>query len=89
MANADVRRTPSSLKAVNNMMYSDGVASFSVYVESMPSAGAGNLVSQIGATAVVTHLASGPQDEKHLVTVVGEVPMATAQRIAESITYQP
>ena len=89
MANADVRRTPSSLKAVNNMMYSDGIASFSVYIESMPQSGAGNLASRTGATVVVTHLAPGPEDEEHLVTVVGEVPMATARRIARSIYYRP
>jgi negative regulator of sigma E activity len=45
------------------------------------------LVSRNGATVAVTHMAHGPNDAPHLVTVVGEVPVATAQRIARSVSY--
>ncbi|MFK7914068.1 MAG: MucB/RseB C-terminal domain-containing protein [Pseudomonadales bacterium] len=85
MAAADVRRKPSTLKNVNTMMYSDGIAAFSVFIEDMPEAGAGNIESRNGATVAVTHLAQ--QRPPRLVTVVGELPTATARRIAESVDF--
>ncbi|MEM1232189.1 MAG: MucB/RseB C-terminal domain-containing protein [Pseudomonadota bacterium] len=84
MAAADVRRKPSTLKNVNTMMYSDGIATFSVFIEAMPQAGAGNLVSRNGATVAVTHLAR--LAKPHLVTVVGELPTPTAKKIAQSVS---
>jgi sigma-E factor negative regulatory protein RseB len=86
MAAADVRRTPSQLKAVDTMMYSDGLAAFSVFVEDMPPAGAASMVSRKGATVAVTQVLAGESpDSRHLVTLVGELPTGTAQRIAQSI----
>lgn len=89
MASWDIRRTPSSLKPVDTLMYSDGLAAFSVFIEDMPEAGANALVSRSGATVAVSEVvAGGPQDAvNHLVTVVGEIPTDTAQRIAQSIRY--
>ncbi|MBS3803099.1 MAG: MucB/RseB C-terminal domain-containing protein [Oleiphilaceae bacterium] len=64
--------------------FSDGLATFSVFVEStgdivMPAG-----VSRIGATtAYMRH--SELADASFLITVVGEVPPATAMRIAESV----
>ncbi len=84
MAAADIRRAPSSLKSVNTMMYSDGLAAFSVFVEDMPDAGAASMVSRNGATVAVTHrVESG--SAPYLVTLVGEIPTSTAQRIARSV----
>lgn len=85
MAAADVRRKPSTLKDVNTMMYSDGIAAFSVFIEDMPQSGAGNIESRNGATVAVTHLAR--QQPPRLVTVVGELPTATARRIAQSVDF--
>jgi sigma-E factor negative regulatory protein RseB len=87
MAAADLRRTPAGLKAVNTLMYSDGLAAFSVFVEDMPEAGAASLVSRNGATIAVTHMVDGPEGEA-LVTLVGEVPEATAHRIARSVYFE-
>ena len=84
MAAADVRRTPADLKPVDTMMYSDGLAAFSVFVEDMPSSGASNMVSRKGATVAVTQVLQMAQ-ARHLITLVGELPTATAQRIAQSI----
>lgn len=86
---ADIRRTPSKLKTVNTMMYSDGLAAFSVFVEDMPESGAANMVSRNGATVAVTHFVPGPNQKNALVTLVGEVPEDTAWRVAKSIYYQP
>jgi sigma-E factor negative regulatory protein RseB len=88
MAAADIRRTPESSQAVHTLMYSDGLAVFSVFIESMPEAGAANLISRSGATVAVTEtVLGGPDQSNHLVTVVGEIPTATAQRIARSVRY--
>jgi sigma-E factor negative regulatory protein RseB len=88
MALWDTRRTPSSLKSVDTLMYSDGLAAFSVFIEDMPESGASSLVQRSGATVAVSEVvAGGPQDAHHLVTVVGEIPTATAQRIAQSVRY--
>lgn len=86
MAAADVRRTPGELKPVDTMMYSDGLAAFSVFIEDMPPAGAASMVSRKGATVAVTEVLEGAADDaRHLITLVGELPTPTAQRIAQSI----
>jgi negative regulator of sigma E activity len=46
------------------------------------------VVSRSGATVAVSEIVSGgPHESNHLVTVVGEIPTATAQKIAQSIRY--
>lgn len=85
MAAADIRRAPSSLKAIDTLMYSDGLAAFSVFVEDMPDSGAASMVSRNGATVAVTHRVSGSRDHPYLVTLVGEIPTPTAKRIARSV----
>ena len=89
MAASDIRRTPSTLKSVDTMMYSDGLAAFSVFIEDMPPAGAASMVTRRGATVAVTHLVADPERAHHLITLVGELPTTTAQRIAESIQLRP
>ena len=84
LAVAAVRRPPDQPRGVSTLVFSDGLAAFSVFVEAMPEAGAGTLLSRNGATVVVTRSAVG-DDGDHLVTVVGEVPIATARRIAAGI----
>jgi sigma-E factor negative regulatory protein RseB len=85
MASADIRRTPNSLKTINTMMFSDGLAAFSVYIEELPAAGAASMVSRSGATVAVTHTLEVSPDQLYLVTLVGEIPTATARRIAQSV----
>jgi sigma-E factor negative regulatory protein RseB len=84
MATADIRRKIETDGVVSILMYSDGLASFSIFVEDLPDGGAAKMVSQHGATVAVTHTVAG-DDGKHLVTLVGEIPLATAQRIIETI----
>jgi len=85
MAAADIRRAPSSLKSIDTLMYSDGLAAFSVFVEDMPERGAASMVSRNGATVAVTHRVNGTGEHPYLVTLVGEIPTPTAQRIARSV----
>lgn len=69
------------------LTFSDGLAAFSVFVEAMPETGAGHVVSRSGATVALTHMAASARGN-HLVTVVGEVPVATARRIAASVDHK-
>ncbi len=87
MTGADVHRPADDPKDVNTLTYSDGLAAFSVFVEAMPRSGAGSVVSRSGATVVLTHLLPGVGGD-HLVTVVGEVPVATARRVAAGVYYK-
>ena len=84
MTSADTRQTQGEPPHVNTLVFSDGLAAFSVFIEAMPESGAGNIVARNGATVVLTHLAEGAAGY-HLVTVVGEVPVATARRIAAGV----
>jgi len=88
LAGSNVRKTMSDEKSINTLMFSDGLAAFSVFIEDMPPAGAASVVTRSGATVAVTHLTPGPGDKQHLVTLVGELPTATALRIASSIRFQ-
>ncbi len=100
LVSADVRRAPGSDRPVSRLMYTDGLAAFSVFVEAMPEPGAASVESRNGATVAVTQPlglenstgaavshASGAGESalRHLVTVVGEIPVGTARRIAGSI----
>ncbi|MDH3643556.1 MAG: MucB/RseB C-terminal domain-containing protein [Gammaproteobacteria bacterium] len=85
MAASDIRSPPGSLDSVDTMMFSDGLAAFSVFIEDMPPAGAASMISRRGATVAVTHLVADSKQAHHLITLVGELPTLTAQRIAQSI----
>ncbi len=64
--------------------FSDGLATFSVFVEASGSVPMPTGASRIGATtAYMRHLEAG--DKGYLVTVIGEIPPATAMRVAESV----
>jgi len=87
MAASEWRHPGQQSRALATQMYSDGLAAFSVFIEEMPAEGASNLVSRKGATVAVTHRTAGPDGVPHLVTVVGEVPTATAERVARAVRF--
>ena len=64
--------------------FSDGLAAFSVFVEPATEANQKTDQLQRGATVVYSYAANS-EDQTHRITVVGEIPKATAQRIAQSI----
>ena len=70
---------------IETLMFSDGLAAFSVFIEPVPETGAGSVVSQSGATVALTWRVAGGAQGQSLVSVVGEVPVATAHRIATSV----
>ena len=76
------RKTPDSEQFVQQMVYTDGLASFSVFIEkqtsSSPTGG-----SSMGAVNAYIRILNN-----HSITAIGEVPAITVMRVAESIIYQ-
>jgi sigma-E factor negative regulatory protein RseB len=75
---------PNSDQPADHMIISDGLASISVYIEPF------GVESQafVGASRMGALNVFGAVFEDHQVTVVGEVPQATVEMIAQSIKYQ-
>ncbi|MFN3236850.1 MAG: MucB/RseB C-terminal domain-containing protein [Pseudomonadales bacterium] len=64
------------------MVFTDGVATLSVFVEKRSRNTLGEMQTQVGGTVVLSKPIEGSQDH---ITVIGEVPFATAKRVAESV----
>ncbi len=81
LTEARVRTLPGSEHAVDHMVYTDGLASVSVFVEPAEATDRelGGL-SRIGAAHAYTIIHAGQQ-----ITAVGEVPPATVEQIARSL----
>lgn len=79
-------RRPSPLggQELLTQVYGDGLASISVFIEPLHEAQAGDAHSQAGPTAINSRQHSTPQGE-FMVTVLGEVPPATVERVALSM----
>jgi len=84
MTDSHMRHKPGSVSQVSSLMFSDGLAAFSIYVEPMPKAGAASMLSQNGATVAVTHQIE-EQGQYFLVTLVGEIPVETARNIVTTV----
>lgn len=68
----------------DTLMYTDGLTSFSAFIEPVASESALDGRAQKGATVVyLSSLRRG--EDSYRVTVVGEVPLQTAQRVASAI----
>ena len=82
--NADNNDREAMLQPSHIQAFSDGLASFSVFIEAL---GEGNMpegASVVGATVAYAHQLEW-QRHKYMVTVVGEVPVTTAMKVAETI----
>ena len=66
----------------SGMVFTDGVATVSVFVEKRTGKSLGELQTQVGGTVVLSKPIKGSEDQ---ITVVGVVPFATATRLAESV----
>ncbi len=67
-----------------HLLYSDGLASFSVYIEDGMQGYQGSRLEVIGSVHVFTGLLEGRQ-----ITVVGEVPVATVEFVGRSLRRTP
>lgn len=80
---SNVQREPGGHVPVTHLLYSDGLARVSVFLESVEGE-ASDARTQLGPTAAVSRRQSTPKGDV-MVTVVGEVPLGTAERIALSM----
>ncbi|MGX4730649.1 MucB/RseB C-terminal domain-containing protein [Pseudomonas corrugata] len=84
LTNSAVRKDPQTGAQVSSLMYDDGLARFSVFLEPLNGATVTDTRTQLGPTAAVSRRLTTPQGEM-MVTVVGEIPIGTAERIALSM----
>ena len=84
LINSAARKDPDTQVQVSSLMYDDGLARFSVFLEPLNGANATDTRTQLGPTAAVSRRLTTPQGEM-MVTVVGEIPIGTAERIALSM----
>lgn len=86
MAGCDIRRLQASNIEVNAMVYSDGMSSFTVFIEKLGSENETSTMpnNQFGATASFsTEL--NTESGNYLITVMGELPMKAVEKIAKSV----
>ena len=89
MAAASLSAAPMRDAPVQTLSYSDGIASLSVFVERAWSDTAWTRQRRQGATSAVMRELENEDGARFLVTVVGEVPMATAERVAAAVRPMP
>ena len=78
------RRSPASDESVACQVYDDGLARFSVYMEPLRGAVVEDVRTQLGPTVAVSRRLK-TDDGDVMVTVVGEIPLGTAERVALSM----
>jgi sigma-E factor negative regulatory protein RseB len=84
LSSSAVRKDQASSAQVSNLMYDDGLASFSVFVEPISGSAATDTRTQLGPTVAVSRRLTTAKGDV-VVTVVGEVPIGTAERVALSL----
>jgi sigma-E factor negative regulatory protein RseB len=84
LTSSNARKDPETKTQVNSLMYDDGLARFSVFLEPLNGATVTDTRTQLGPTVAVSRRLTTPQGEM-MVTVVGEIPIGTAERIALSM----
>lgn len=78
------RKDPDTKTQVSSLMYDDGLARFSVFLEPLNGATVVDTRTQLGPTVAVSRRLTTP-DGDMMITVVGEIPIGTAERIALSM----
>ncbi|NBA95403.1 MucB/RseB C-terminal domain-containing protein [Pseudomonas sp. R5(2019)] len=84
LTSSSVRQDPQTKSTVSSLMYDDGLARFSVFLEPLNGSAAVDTRTQLGPTVAVSRKVTTPKGEV-MVTVVGEIPIGTAERIALSM----
>ncbi|EIK98178.1 sigma E regulatory protein MucB/RseB [Pseudomonas sp. M47T1] len=87
LAGSSVRKDPDSKVTVSSLMYDDGLARFSVFLEPLNGTVGTDTRTQLGPTSAVSRRLTTPKGDV-MVTVVGEIPIGTAERIALSMRAQ-
>lgn len=84
LTSSTARKDPETKTQVDSLMYGDGLSRFSVFLEPLNGATVIDTRVQLGPTVAVSRRLSTSEGEM-MVTVVGEIPVGTAERIALSM----
>ena len=84
LISSSVRIDPKTKSEVTSLLFDDGLTRFSVFVEPLQGAAVADARVQLGPTVAVSRHLTTPQGNM-MATVVGEIPMGTAERIALSM----
>ena len=76
------RQIPGTDNFVHQMVYTDGLASLSIFIEKQTSVTTSGMSSMGAVNAYIRIL------NNHSVTAIGEVPAITVRQLAESVSYQ-
>ena len=80
----ELRRRMGESKPVGQVVYSDGLAAVSVFIEPLEGRSAARTgLASMGAIHIYTR-----EVANHMVTVVGEAPALSVQRIADAVEYR-
>ena len=88
----DIKNFPVSNEPVNTLMYTDGLAAYSVFIEKNNSSNkqskqsySGNAtIRQFGGTLAYSHQIEA-SDHPYTITVLGELPAESLKRVAQSV----
>ncbi|MDE2033228.1 MAG: MucB/RseB C-terminal domain-containing protein, partial [Pseudomonas sp.] len=84
LVNSSAHKDSHTKVTVSSLMYDDGLARFSVFLEPLNGATVNETRTQLGPTVAVSRRLNTLEGEV-MVTVVGEIPIGTAERIALSL----
>lgn len=87
LVTSSVRNGADGKHSVTSLMYDDGLARFSVFLEALDSSSGADTRTQLGPTVAVSRQLTTPKGDM-MVTVVGEIPIGTAERVALSMREQ-
>ena len=76
------------MKAVDTMMYTDGLSAFTVFIENAQDNQLTEGTTFMGGVTVAVVRRVGAPGKGHWVTVVGEVPEKTAKKVADSFAHR-
>ena len=79
---AGFKRSMNVQRGRNTVLFTDGIATFSVFVEKQGNSGLSDLSTRMGGTVVISRSIRGSGQQ---ITVVGELPIKTARRVADSV----
>lgn len=77
------RSFPGRAAKISHIVYSDGLAAVSVFIEPLPKTRPAQMLSHQGAVNIYVRPVS-----EYMVTVLGEAPAATVMQIANSLEYR-
>jgi sigma-E factor negative regulatory protein RseB len=82
----EIRRLMRDARPVSQVVFSDGIAAVSIFIEPMAGRTAHAQIGLAGMGAVNVYTR---EVADHLVTVVGEAPATSVQRIGNTVEYRP